>query len=397
MTKPFNPKTKKVTTIGEELRFQREYYCYKNNVSLPLKIDSTIKENDERESLQDILYNFMDRNFDNNSEYATSYDILYAIENGRSKKKSDPYNPNSYFLRMFCLFKIYGFLDSMTILELLKDRYKLQPSFESSKNIIKDLESNYTLENFIRNRQKGKAIKVNINEGKARCSKDTYLKFCNEDEKEEIDRIYNEILKKEQYSYYYKKEHFNESLEELKEFKNWFEDFEKLLNNNKELANKLENDIDKLRKLDYIEFYNLMIKHKDLLNDISILNKFERLIKRYNKFLADDLILIDKTKIDNPEDTLMCGYIFTKERTILQNKMKQLSQIEKYYISLELGRDTSYIDSFINGTLQNINIDTLLKTLEYFNMQDEKFYNILNIIKRDFGNESMRYSYLETF
>lgn len=306
MNKPFNPKTKKVTTIGEELRLQREYYCYKNNVSLPLKIDSTDAKRDERESLQDVLYNFMDRNIGNNSEMATSYDVLYAIENGRSKKKSDPYNPNSYFLRMFCLFKIYGFLDSMTILEILKDKYKLEPSFESSKNIFKDLEHNYTLENLIHNRQKGKAIKINIKEEKARCSKDTYLKFCSEDEKEEIDKIYND-------------------------------------------------------------------------------------------FLNDDLNPVDKNKAESPEDTLMFSYVFTKEKKELQNKMKQLSQLERYCISLELGRDTSYIDSFINNTLQNINIDTLLKTLEYFNMQDEKFYNILNIIKRDFSYDSMRFSTIEIF
>ena len=140
MKNQFNPKTKKISSIGEELRFQREYYCYKNNISLPLKIDSTDKNRDERKCLQDVLYDFIYRNCGNNSELATSYDVLYAIENGKSKKKSEKYNPNSYFLRMFCLFKIYGFLDSMTILEILKDKYKLEPSFESSKKIIRTIE-----------------------------------------------------------------------------------------------------------------------------------------------------------------------------------------------------------------------------------------------------------------
>lgn len=312
MNKLFNPKTKKVTNIGEELRFQREYYCYKNNVSLPLKIDSKDKNRDERESLQDILYNYMNDRFENNSEYATSYSILYAIENGRSKKKSETYNPNSYFLRMFCLLKIYGFLDSITILELLKDKYKLEPSFESSKNIIKDLEKNYTLEKLILNREKGKAIKINISYGRVMFSKDTALKFANNELKDEIDKLYNKVLEEEQYSYHYK-------------------------NGN----------------------------------------------------------LIEKTKIENSEDTARFGYIFEKEKKILQNKMKKLSQIERYCTSLELGRDTSYIDSFISGTLQNINIDTLLKTLEFFSMKDYTFYNVLNILKRDFSNESMRYSNFE--
>ncbi len=63
------------------------------------------------------------------------------------------------FLRMFCLFKIYGFLDSMTILELLKNKYKLEPSFESSKKkkkIINDLENYYTVEPLILTGQKEK-------------------------------------------------------------------------------------------------------------------------------------------------------------------------------------------------------------------------------------------------
>ncbi len=68
--------------------------------------------------------------------------------------------------------------------------------------------------------------------------------------------------------------------------------------------------------------------------------------------------------------------IFQRKRAELQNKMKKLSNFEKYCISLELGRDTSYIDDFINNNLQNINIDTLIKTLEYFKMDKEKFYTV---------------------
>lgn len=75
--------------------------------------------------------------------------------------------------------------------------------------------------------------------------------------------------------------------------------------------------------------------------------------------------------------------------------MKKLSNFEKYCISLELGRDTSYIDDFINNNLQNINIDTLIKTLEYFKMDKEKFYTVLNTVKKDFGSESIFYSKFE--
>lgn len=393
MNKPFNPKTKKVTTIGEELRFQREYYCYKNKVSLPLKINSTIKQNDERESLQDILYNFMDRNFDNNSEYATSYDILYAIENGKSKKKNDPYNPNSYFLRMFCLFKIYGFLDSMAILELLKEKYKLEPSFESSKNIIKDLESNYTLEKLIQNGQKGKAIKINIKDEKVKCSKDTYLKFCSEDEKDEVNKIYDETLKEEQYAIFCRKELPIELLNEFKE----------LLKDNKQLSitpiEKLLKKGDRISLLGATQkFSNTVTELKELLKDSDKKEtlKYKEFMEKYMDWRTNGKSIIEEIKLETPpEDTLMWGYIFTKEKKELQKKMKKLSQLERYCVSLELGRDTSYIDSFINNTLQGISIDTLLQTLEYFNMKDYKFYNILNIIKKDFSYDSMRFSYYE--
>lgn len=393
MNKPFKPKTKKVTTIGEELRFQREYYCYKNNVSLPLKIDSRDKTRDERESLQDVLYDFMDRNFDNNSEYATSYDVLYAIENGKSKKKNDPYNPNSYFLRMFCLFKIYGFLDNMTILEILKDKYKLEPSFESSKKIITNLEEGCTLDYLIRNGQKGKAIKINIKDGKTKCSKDTYLKFCSEDEKDEVNKMYDEILKEEQYAIFCRKELPIELLNEFKE----------LLKDNKQLSitpiEKLLKKGDRISLLGATQkFSNTVTELKESLKDSDKKEtlKYKEFMEKYMDWRTNGKSIIEEIKLETPpEDTIMWGYIFTKEKKELQRKMKKLSQLERYCVSLELGRDTSYIDSFINNTLQGISLDTLLQTLEYFNMKDYKFYNILNIIKRDFSYDSMRFSYYE--
>ncbi len=306
MNKPFKPKTKKVTTIGEELRFQREYYCYKNNVSLPLKIDSRDKTRDERESLQDVLYDFMDRNFDNNSEYATSYDVLYAIENGKSKKKNDPYNPNSYFLRMFCLFKIYGFLDDITILELLKQRYKLEPSFESSKRILAKIEQENTLLNQILKGTNGEIIKINVKLGIIFCSNDTFLKYTTKDER----------IKQGKAQY----EHCKETLH--------------------------------------------MIKLEDTSN----------------------------YKDEDWESWCSSRYKFVEERDTLREKMKKLNETEQMYISLELGRDTTYIQDFISGKLKNISIDTLLKTLKYFKMENEKFYHILECIKKDFSAYSITYS-----
>lgn len=394
MNRTFNPKTKKITSIGEELRFQREYYCYKNNISLPLKIDSSDSKRDNRESLQDILYNYMYDRLDNNSESATSYDVLYAIENGKSKKKTAPYNPNTYFLRMFCLFKIYRFLDDMTILELMKDKYKLEPSFESSKNIINSIESNFSLQSLINNRQKGNAIKINIKNAKAMCSKDTYLKFCNnEEEKKEVENMYNKNLKKEQYGYSFRKEFPQKLLEDLK----------KLIKGNKKLS---VDNIEKQLRIGTFESLIFAVKEfekvvNQLEQAVESSNKlksseYDNFIIEYKKWLDNkDNYINKKIKVETPEDSLIFGYIFTEEKKQLQNKMKQLSQIERYCTSLELGRDTSYIDSFINNTLQNITLDTLLKTLEYFDMKEYKFYNILNIIKIDFSNESMYFSNLE--
>lgn len=306
MNKPFNPRTKKVTTIGEELRFQREYYCYKNNVSLPLKVDSTDKKRDERESLQNVLLKFMKENVPFDNELSTSYDVLYAIENGKSKKKGEKYNPNTHFLRMFCLFKIYDFLDSLRILELMTDKYNLEPQYETSLYTMLDVLEGNSIEELIKKGQRGKVLSININYGKIFVSKDTYLQTCDEDEKKKVLELY----------------------------KNWEQE----------------------------EHYKETYSNGEL---------------------------IKKEKIDNADECFIFGYIFKDEINELQKKMKKLSNIEKYTTSLELGEDTSYIPNFINGTLQNIHIDTLLKTLEYFEMKDSKFYDTLLLITKNLDKETL--------
>ena len=424
MNKIFNPSIKKINNLGQELRFQREYYCYKNNTSLPLKINSTDKFKDEKKSLQNILYEYMDKRFITNSEYATSYEILYAIENGKSKKKNEIYNPNAYFLRMCCLFKIYGFLDNMTILELLENTYKLEPSFESSQRIVKDIKEDYTIGNLLRNKEKGKIIKVNIKYGRILCSKDTYLKFFDDkSEIEEINERYNKELKTERYLYHYQPS-FGYLRKVINLFKNFnidvkiknnknsldysIKEIEKLIKKNMnvlvEIVEKNNTSMENLIKdlenenISTFEFITELLKMADEIdiNDKELL-KFKKLMQNYIKLYNRRTNRVLKTKMEHPEDCFMFGYIFTEERQRLQEKMKELSQIERYCTSLELGRDTSYIDSFINGTLQNIPLDTLLKTLEYFDMKNEKFYNVLNIIKKDFSTDSINSSNFEVF
>ena len=304
MNNQFNPRTKKISSIGDELRFQREYYCFKNNISLPLKIDlgDCSPNSNEKKSLSTVLSNYIEERFGNNSEMATSYDVLYAIENGKSKKKSDHYNPNSYFLRMYCLFKIYGFLDDMTSLEILKDKYKLEPSFESSKKIISKIEEENFLLNQIHKNNVGEIIKINIKFGIIFISKDTFLKFTT---KEQV-----------------------------------------------------------------IKTGNKQYEH----------------IKKLFPFM--------KIEKGNAEDWCSYKYNFTEERERLRDKMQKLDILERQCISLELGRDTQYIQEFINGTLRNISINTLIKTFEYFKMENEEFYNILKLIINDFSGYSIQYSYM---
>lgn len=313
MNKAFNPSIKEVTSIGDELRFQREYYCYKNNVSLPLKIDSSIKENDERDSLQDVLYNYMQNNIGENSEMATSYDVLYAIENGKSKKKNENYNPNSYFLRMFCLFKIYGFLDSITIIELLKNKYKLTPNFESSKKMIREIEDECYQPNKLLTRERGKLVNINIAYRRIFISKELFLKMHNVEEQEKVKKELEEMEKKLKEDYPYKYEYKNGEL-------------------------------------------------------------------------------IKKVKEDEP---MMYEYDFSEELNLLKDKLKSLSIIERYCTALELGQDTLYIQNIINGTLQNIHIETMIKTLQYFKMDNGKFYNLLLEIKNQLTAETIKFNSAE--
>ena len=299
--KKFNPKTKNISTIGEELRFQREYYCFKNNESLPLKINSTSVK--EKKTIGDILFEYMKKNFEDNSEMNTSYEILYAIENGKKKKKGEKYNAGAYYLRMFCLFKIYNFLDDRTIIELL-ERYNIFPSFQDSQRIYNEIIKSISLENYIQRGDLQKIVHINIKHKRITFSKEQAINWL------------------------------NYSKEELK------------------LLERAE-------------------KQKSM----------EWCYKEGE---------ITKKEIDS---ILYLGYDWRKEYDELVEKMKNLSKIERYCTSLELGKDTSYIDDFIEDNLQNIRLDILLKTLTSFKMNDNKFYSILSKMKNSLSSEtSKRYT-----
>ena len=312
MKKEFKPSIKKVIHIGDELRFQREYYCYKNNVRLPLKVLSSQKENDNRKCLQDVLYDFMKENIEFDTEFGTSYDVLYAIENGKSKKKGESYNPNTHFLRIYCLFKIYNFLDSLRILELMTEKYELEPQYETTFVTMLNVVEGNSVEEFLVQGRRDKILKVNLKYGRIIVTKDTYLQLCGEKTRKEIELKYEK---------WYQQEHYKE---------------------------KYENGE-----------------------------------------------LVEKIKIDNPDEEFIFGFDFKELIKELQSKMKKLSLIEQYCLSLDLGENTSYIPDFINGNLQNIYIDTFKKTLKHFNIINEQLNDILEIVMKNIDKEVFKG--LETF
>ena len=145
MKKKFISKIREINNIGDELRFQREYYNFKH--SSEKLIPRIAKGKSKSVFLGDVLQDFLDTNFEymmtpkktireNYGEYGTGEDLLYAIEHNKLKsnryKKKEKYNPNAYYLRMYSLFKIYGFLSDYDILLTLR-RHNIKPRFEKSK------------------------------------------------------------------------------------------------------------------------------------------------------------------------------------------------------------------------------------------------------------------------
>lgn len=161
MKRTFNPKITEINNIGDELRFQREYYNFKHSSKklIPRVATRVNAETGEFKSkfLGDVLQDFLDTHFEymktpkktdreNYGEYGTGEDLLYAIEHNKLKsgrdKKKEMYNPNAYYLRMYSLFKIYGFLDDFEII-LLLNKYNIKPRFDKTKIEIQKIIDNY--------------------------------------------------------------------------------------------------------------------------------------------------------------------------------------------------------------------------------------------------------------
>lgn len=150
MERKFNTRLTEIKNIGDELRFQREYYNFKNS---PYKFIRRTHIGEKSTFVGDKLKEYLENNFatykekdkynsrDNFGEYGTGENVIYGIENLENKEKngeSDPFYPERYYLRMYSLLKIYGFLDDYNILMLLK-KYNIAPDFEKSKIEVKKI------------------------------------------------------------------------------------------------------------------------------------------------------------------------------------------------------------------------------------------------------------------
>lgn len=153
MERKFNTKLTEIKNIGDELRFQREYYSFKNS---PYKLAKRTIKGENSIFVGDKLEEYLKNNFstykqkdkynsrDNFGEYGTGENVIYGIENFKNKEKnreSEPFYPERYYLRMYSLFKIYGFLDDYNILMLL-NKYNITPDFEKSKIEVKKIIEN---------------------------------------------------------------------------------------------------------------------------------------------------------------------------------------------------------------------------------------------------------------
>lgn len=300
MKKTFNAKVTEINTIGDELRFQRDYYNFKHSSSKLIPRIAT--RGTKSKFLGKVLENFLDTNFEymkvpkkadreNYGEYGTGEDLLYAIEHNRLKsgrnKKQEKYNPNAYYLRMYSLFKIYGFLDDYEIIMLL-DRYNIEPRFEKTE--------------------------------------------------EELYRL--------------KKKCFNEYKE----------------NPNKKAFNM---------KLAYIStsyYINEEILEKS--NEINFISD------EYQELL--DLVKNKKGR----------NWIFRTFKKQLLNYFKDLTKIERKCLSLDLGKETSFIDDILQNKIYYITYDTLLKMTNVLGFKNTEIEYILKF-ETEYYKEKKRYNQTE--
>lgn len=274
MKKKFNPKVTEINNIGDELRFQREYYNFKHSSK---KLIPRIATRDTKsEFLGDVLRDFLDNNFEymktpkktnreNYGEYGTGEDLLYAIEHNKlksnRKKMNETYNPNAYYLRMYSLFKIYGFLDDFEIIFLL-NRYNIKPRFEKTKIEIKKI----------------------------------------------ID-AYKNLIK-------------------IVRLKNMF---------------------------DFKEECSISINSMELMNFFREDSKKDEPLLEY---------------INDDKEKIRYNMKFTKAKQIIIKKLKTYSTLERMCMSLDIGKDSTFLENIINEKVDSFTLETLYKLTEILELKN---------------------------
>lgn len=280
MERKFNTKLTEIKNIGDELRFQREYYNFKNSSK---KITPKIYKGRNSIYLGDKLKEFLNENFEymqeeryddeNKGEYGANETMLYDIEHNRiraSKEKDcGKYNIDSYYLRIYSLFKIYGFIDDYEIIMLLY-KYGINPKFNQSK--------------------------IEINKIKERCFNE-----------------YKENPKKACFDFEY-----------------WNVNFAPIL---------FKENIQKF-------------------DELSITNpKTIEIIKSGRRHIA-----------------------FSKLKKIVIQTFTELSSIERKCLSLELGKETNFIENLLKRNIKYITLETLQRIID--NIKELKNTDFEYIIKR---------------
>ena len=148
MEKVFKPRIDEINSIGDELKFQRDYYNYIKEKPLVLSDNDTTKS----EKLYNVLQEYLDTHFGfeknsdgDNEEWGTNREIISKIEKGAETRKDEKYDINKYYLRIYCLLKIYNFISDDYDIFTLLNKYGIKPKIENTIKIVNKLKQECNL------------------------------------------------------------------------------------------------------------------------------------------------------------------------------------------------------------------------------------------------------------
>lgn len=141
----FKPTISEINRIGDELKFQREYYNSTHTMKLELD-DRNAIGNYELLGVKLAEYLFKNKIIEKEKIDGISPEVLKIIENSNytiytgKKDKKTVYDPSTHYFEIFYMFKIYGYLDDFDIFKLL-EKYNVLSEVEKmkqEKNILSE-------------------------------------------------------------------------------------------------------------------------------------------------------------------------------------------------------------------------------------------------------------------